>query len=155
MQKRSIGSKIGTIIFMIIVFICLKQIYGIYKENYFNDFVKAEYIANISEFKRDDKVKYDKYDSYRITSLEYNDAMFYKTVQVIPNTPYKVSCMIKTEGVETRKSNIHCRSWNLYCGYNRVLCYDKRNNRWMAKSRIFIRLQKQNRSKYRFSFRGI
>lgn len=138
MQKKSIGSRIGTIIFIIIVFICLKQIYGVYKENYFNDFVKAEYIANISEFKRDSEVKYDKYDSYRITSLEYNDAMFYKTVKVIPNTPYKVSCMIKTEGVETREGNFLSRSWNLHFGYNRMFGYDKRNNRWLAKSRIYV-----------------
>lgn len=103
MQKKSIGSKIGTIFFVIIVFICLKFIYGIYKQGYFNDFVKAEYIANISEFKRDGQVKYNKYDSYQIVSPEYNDAMFYKTVQVTPNTPYKVSCMIKTENVETQK----------------------------------------------------
>ena len=104
MQKRSVGSKIGTLIFMIIVFICLKEIYDVYKENYFNEFVKAEYISNISEFKRDSQVKYDKYDSYRITSPEYNDAMFYKTVQVIPNTAYRVSCMVKTEGVETQSA---------------------------------------------------
>lgn len=103
MRKKSIGSKIGTLVFIIIVMIVLKAIYEIYKENYFNDFVKAEYILNVSEFKRDNQVKYNEYDSYRITSPEYNDAMFYKTISVIPNTPYRVSCMIRTEGVVPQK----------------------------------------------------
>lgn len=98
------GSKIGSIIFIILVFIALKFIYDIYKENYFGDFVRAEYIANISEFKRDRQIKQGEYDSYRIVSDEFNDAMFYKKVTVTPYTPYRVSCMVKTENVVTEKA---------------------------------------------------
>lgn len=105
MQKKNGRSRIVNILFICIVIILLYIIYGIYKENYFNDFVRAEYNLNVSEFKRDKNVKYGKYDSYRITSPEFNDAIFYKTVKVTPNTPYKVSCMIKTENVETQKEN--------------------------------------------------
>lgn len=36
-------------------------------------------------------------------SDEYNDAMFYKTVNVEKNTSYKVSCMVKTENVIPEK----------------------------------------------------
>ncbi len=36
-------------------------------------------------------------------SDEYNDAMFYKTVNVEKNTSYKVSCMVKTENVVSEK----------------------------------------------------
>lgn len=105
MQKKNIGSKIGNIIFIIIVIMILIFLFSIYKENYFGEFLKGEYIANLSEFKRDNKVTYGEHDSYRITSYEFNDAMFYKKVSVIPNTPYRVSCMIKTDSVEIEKIN--------------------------------------------------
>lgn len=36
-------------------------------------------------------------------SDEFNDAMFYKTVNVEKNTSYKVSCMVKTENVISEK----------------------------------------------------
>lgn len=101
---KNSGSKIGSIIFIIFVFVALKFIYDIYKENYFGDFLRAEYIGNISEFKRDGDVKQGKYDSYRIVSNEFNDAMFYKKITVTPYTPYRVSCMVKTENVKTEKS---------------------------------------------------
>lgn len=105
MQKRKkIGSKIFSVLFIVAVCIALKFIYDIYKENYFGGFSRAEYIANLSEFKRDNHVKENQHDSYRITSNDFNDAMFYKAVSVTPNTPYRVSCMIKTENVETQKA---------------------------------------------------
>ena len=34
--------------------------------------------------------KYSKNPSYKIESQKYNDAMFFKNVQVEKNTPYKV-----------------------------------------------------------------
>ena len=37
--------------------------------------------------------------SYKVENKEYNDAMFFKTIEVKPNTPYKVKCMVKTENV--------------------------------------------------------
>ena len=102
-EKKSIADKIISIIFLIVVIGSLKVIYDVYKQNYFNDFVKAEYISGVSEFKRDNKIKYNKNESYRISSPEFNDAMFYKTISVIPNTPYRVTCMVKTENVVTQK----------------------------------------------------
>ncbi len=101
-KKKSKLSKIFSIIFIIIVCLALKFIYDIYKENYFGDFIRAEYIANISEFKRDRQVKQNT-NSYRIVSNDFNDAMFYKKVAVTPNTPYRVTCMVKTENVVTQK----------------------------------------------------
>jgi hypothetical protein len=56
-----------------------------------------------SQFERDSEVKYSKSDSYKIQSDTLNDAMFYKEVSVIPNTPYRVTCMVKTQDVETEK----------------------------------------------------
>lgn len=45
--------------------------------------------------------------SYKMDSPKFNDAIFYKKIKVKPNTPYKVSCMVKTKNVETEneKSN--------------------------------------------------
>ena len=103
-KKKGTASKIFNILFIVAVCIALKFIYDIYKENNFGDFSKAEYIANISEFKRDNQIKENKHDSYRITSKDFNDAMFYKKVSVTPNTPYRVSCMVKTKNVETQKN---------------------------------------------------
>lgn len=102
MQKKS---RIGNIIFIIIVFVVLAFLYNIYKQHYFGEFIRGEYIPNLSEFRRDSKVTYGKHDSYRIKSHDFNDAMFYKKVSVMPNTPYRVSCMVKTEGVEIEKIN--------------------------------------------------
>ena len=100
MQKKS---KVGSIIFAIVVIAALLFIYNIYKSNYFGDFKKAEYIAKVSEFKRDRSIKYGSHDSYRIVSNKFNDAMICKTVEVTPNTPYRVTCMVKTENVVTEK----------------------------------------------------
>lgn len=102
-RKSTIGSKLASILFILCVSIALVFIYNIYKENYFGEFHKAEYTANLSQFKRDKAVKQGKKDSYRIVSTDFNDAMYYKKVSVTPYTPYRVSCMIKTENVVTQK----------------------------------------------------
>jgi hypothetical protein len=48
-------------------------------------------------------VKYSKSSSYKIENKEYNDAMFSMHVEVTPNTPYRVTCMVKTENVENEE----------------------------------------------------
>ncbi len=100
MSKRKIISKIINLIFTIIFIIALVKIYGVYRENNFISYVKSEANLYTSEFKRDDKVKYSKMDSYKIVSNTYNDAVFYKTIEVEKNRPYKVTCMVKTENVK-------------------------------------------------------
>lgn len=89
------------IIFLCITFVILYIAYQFYQENNFNDFIKSESELHTSEFKRDEKIKYGETRSYRIKSESFNDAMFLKKINVKKNTPYKVSCMIKTEQVET------------------------------------------------------
>lgn len=99
-------SYIGKIIYLIIL-ICLiwvsYKLYDRYKINNFNDFIRTEYKPYVTEFIRDSEIKYGDKNSYKISSKEENDAMFYKEIQVTPNTPYKVTCMIKTEDVKTVK----------------------------------------------------
>ncbi len=92
-------SNIPSWIFMIIMLFIIYFLFGIYKSHYFNGFIKAESTIGISEFKRDANIKYLDYDTYRIVSPEQNDAAFYKEIEVEPNTPYRVTCMIKTENV--------------------------------------------------------
>lgn len=107
MTKKSIGSKIVNIIITIIILIIVINLYRVYKKYTYNGFTKAEYTAGVSRFTRDKKVTYSYDYSYKIESPNYNDAIFYKKIKVEPNTPYKLTCMVKTENVvnENEKYN--------------------------------------------------
>lgn len=102
-MKKSIVNKIIYIMALAILVFVAVFLYNRFEEKNFNDFIRTEYIPYTSEFKRDSKIKYSKHDSYKITSTTANDAMFYKEIQVTPNTPYKVTCMVKTQDVKTEK----------------------------------------------------
>lgn len=101
-KKRITSGKISYFITLIILCILLYFAYQYYQSNNFNDFVRCEENLYTSEFKRDDEIKYSEKRSYKISSDEYNDAMFYKEVKVEKNQPYKVTCMVKTENVVTQ-----------------------------------------------------
>lgn len=91
---------LGKIIsFSITAFLIFTIIY-IYTNYYFNDYNKAILKADITSFYRDNEQKMNDKKSYCIDSADFNDAMFFKTIEVEKNTPYKVSCYIKTENVE-------------------------------------------------------
>lgn len=94
-MKNKIVNIISWIIIIAILFIAL----NFYNVNNFNEFIRSEMILHTSEFKRDNEIKYSESESYRIVSDTLNDATFYKTVKVEKNTPYKVTCMVKTENV--------------------------------------------------------
>ncbi len=83
------------------------KLLGLYKVYYFNDFTKAEQTLGITKFTRDNKIKYSDNYSYKIESDQFNDAIFYKTINVKKNTPYKLTCMVKTKDVEnvSKKNN--------------------------------------------------
>ena len=99
--RKSIVGKIAYIITIIILCILLVYAYNYYQSNNFNDFVKSEASLYKSQFKRDNIIKYGENRSYEIISPDYNDAMFYKTIDVEKNQPYKITCMVKTENVES------------------------------------------------------
>lgn len=90
---RNIISNIITIVILIVAVI-------IYKNYDYNYFVKGVKETGKTTFSRDSKIKCSKERSYKIENKEFNDAMFYKEIEVTPNTPYKVSCKIKTENVQ-------------------------------------------------------
>ncbi len=105
MIKQRKSKTITNIITTIILIVALYFAYQFYQGNNFNDFVRGEIKPHISEFKRDNDVKYSDSKSYRITSKDFNDAMFYQSVPVEKNTSYKVTCMVKTEDVEAETMN--------------------------------------------------
>ena len=88
----------------IILMLAIYLAYQFYQSNNFNGLIRSEVNLGMSVFKRDKKVKYSDINSYRITSNEFNDAMFSKEKKKKKNTPYKVTCMIKTKGVEANKN---------------------------------------------------
>lgn len=76
-----------------------------YKKYYFNDFEKAAHSVGITKFSRDSDITCTNKNSYKIQSNEFNDACFYKEISVTPNTPYKISCKIKTANVIDENEN--------------------------------------------------
>ncbi len=101
-EKKGFLSKIGSLIFFIITIVIILKLYSIYKQYNFNEFQKVITQTNITKFTRDKEVKFSEFNSYKLESTDFNDAMFYKEIEVKPNTPYKLTCMVKTENVEPK-----------------------------------------------------
>ncbi len=96
---KIIKNIIWIAIFILAIFVFCK----IYSKYNYNDYVKGVSEKSKTNFTRDSNVKYSEMDSYKIENTDYNDAMFSKTISVIPNTPYKVTCRVKVENVESDK----------------------------------------------------
>lgn len=88
------------VFWIIIMLIAITALVIVYKNYNYNDYIKAVTERDKTKFSRDGSVKYSKMDSYKIENTEYNDAMFYETVPVTPNTPYKVTCRVKVDNVQ-------------------------------------------------------
>ena len=104
-KKKSIVKRIISFIFLIVAIIALIKVYDIYKYQDFNNFIRAEKYPYSSIFIRDRQIKVDERNSYKIQSDMFNDAIFYETIDVEPQTPYKVTCLVKTENVEKSENN--------------------------------------------------
>ncbi len=102
-KRKSKLKKIIDFIICIILIIVLYIAYQYYQKNNFNEFIRSEASPYTSVFLRDNDIKYSKKPSYKIESNTYNDAMFYKKVKVQKNTPYKVTCMVKTKDVYSKQ----------------------------------------------------
>ena len=102
-KTKHLKTFIINIITFTILICALYFAYQFYQTNNFNEFVRSEKNLNTSEFKRDSEITYSDMNSYKITSNEFNDAMFSKEVQVKKNTPYRVTCMVKTQGVQAEQ----------------------------------------------------
>lgn len=95
--------KVRKIIGYLIMIIALIALIVVYRKYNFNNFEKSIKLKNSTNFVRDNEVKYSKNASYKVENFNYNDAMFSETIEVTPNTPYRVSCMVKTENLENEK----------------------------------------------------
>ena len=88
------------------IFVLLLLIFGIIIFCYiYSNYNYGNYIKSVSErektsFTRDSDIKYSSYSSYKLENKDFNDAMFFQTIQVTTNTPYRVTCMVKTEDVQ-------------------------------------------------------
>ena len=97
-KTRNIISNISIILILIVAFF-------IYHKYDYNFYTKGILEAGKTSFSRDNKVKQSKERSYKIENKQPNDAMFYKEIVVKKNTPYKVTCMVKTEDVIPDENN--------------------------------------------------
>ncbi|MCI9178194.1 MAG: hypothetical protein HFJ28_06600 [Clostridia bacterium] len=100
-NKGKVIKNLISMVLLILVFIGVAKFYNQYN---YNDFVKSVTQVGKTDFTRDSSVKYSKTDSYKLENKEYHDAMFSKKVSVIPNTPYKVTCMVKAENIENKEN---------------------------------------------------
>lgn len=100
-NRDNVSSK--RFISIIVLIITISVGLFVYSEYNYNDFVKSIREKGKTSFSRDANVKYSEMKSYKLENKEYNDAMFFKTIEVEPNTPYRVTCMVKTENVENKE----------------------------------------------------
>lgn len=100
-----INTRIRNIISNIFIIIMIIVAFFIYRKYDYNYFSKGITEAGKTSFSRDSKIKYSKERSYKIENKTSNDAMFFKKISVIKNTPYKVTCMIKTDNVVSESNN--------------------------------------------------
>lgn len=87
------------IVSLMMIIIAITALVVVYKKYNYHDFIKCVRQNGLTNFTRDSSVSTGKASSYKIENIEYNDAMFYQTVNVTPNTPYKITCKIKTDSV--------------------------------------------------------
>jgi len=106
MKSKKIIMTIVSIIFTIILIIAVMTAFKIFKSIYFNGFEKAVGKTTGTKFSRDSEVKFSEYYSYKIENTQYNDSAFFKEVEVEPYTPYRITCMVKTENVECEQPGI-------------------------------------------------
>lgn len=103
MEQNKKTHKISYFISLSILLVILYFAYQYYQLNNFNNFVRSETNIYTSQFTRDKEIEYNNKRSYKIKNPEYNDAMFYKKIQVKKNQPYKVTCMVKTKDVQAKE----------------------------------------------------
>lgn len=92
---------------VLIVILVSLMIFNIANDKFcYGYFTKAATVKDKTIFSRDSKEKYFNTNSYKIENRDYNNSAFYKKIKVSKNTPYKITCMIKTENVEVLDKKI-------------------------------------------------
>lgn len=96
-MKKFLKNMVFICFFIFALILAFNLAYEKFGYGYFS---KAVSQNDITSFSRDSKIKYSDINSYKIENKEYNNATFYKTIKVDKNTPYKITCMVKTENVD-------------------------------------------------------
>lgn len=95
-MKKILKNVLFLAIFAVIAILVMNIVY---KQIGYGYFKKALSKPGVTFFTRDNKVKYSNMNSYKIENKDYNNSTFYKKIKVKRNTPYRITCMIKTENV--------------------------------------------------------
>ncbi len=140
---------ISSIIFLVIIVVIIGVIVSIYQKYYFNDFIKAQEKDSETYFYRDSKVKNNNRNSYCIESNDFNDALFFKEIDVEKNTPYKVTCMVKTENVESTDIETAGACISLIDSYDQTIPLQGTND-W---TQISLYFDSKNMEKAKIGFR--
>ena len=101
-RGRKTRNTISNIFAIVIIIIAIV----IYRKYDFNFYTKGIQERDKTTFSRDADIKYGKERSYKIENRESNDAMFYREVTVRKNTPYRVTCMVRTENVVGNENEV-------------------------------------------------
>lgn len=102
MDNKKLRNTISNIFVIVIIIVA----FFLYRKYDYNFYTKGIFEKGKTVFSRDSSVKYSKQRSYKIDNKISNDAMFYKEISVTKNTPYKVTCMVKTEDVVGDNNNV-------------------------------------------------
>lgn len=120
--------KILNVLYWLVIIFLIGIAVFVYKTKYFNDYLKT--MKNpVSSFSRvedmPDELKNSGYTalSYKIESEDYNNALFYKTLETKKNTPYRVSCYVKTENVEYKITDDYIDQGINYLGGANISIY--------------------------------
>ena len=89
------------IVNLLIIISVIMIAFSILQTKNFNGINLGQTEGSSSKFSRDKKETYNGEDSYKIESENYSDAMYFKTIETQKNSVYKVSCMVKTENIES------------------------------------------------------
>lgn len=137
------------------IFVLLLLIFGIIIFCYiYSNYNYGNYIKSVSErektsFTRDSDIKYSSYSSYKLENKDFNDAMFFQTIQVTPNTPYRVTCMVKTEDVQNIEGTTGGAHISIADTTERSICLDGDND-WTKLEFLF---NSKNRTSVNIAFR--
>lgn len=95
-MKRFLKNVLFLVFFALIAIIVMNNMYKRIGYGYFK---KALSRYGVTFFTRDNTIRYSEMNSYKIENKDYNNATFYKKIRLNKNTPYRITCMIKTEDV--------------------------------------------------------
>ncbi len=100
-SKRRVKNFFSTVVTIVLV-VALIVLYRKFDFNYYS---KGIISGGSASFSRDDKCEGGRQRSYKIENQNFTESMFFKEIAVNSYTPYRVSCMIKTEEVEQLDNN--------------------------------------------------